>query len=58
VERAGGAAPPALADFPWARAAVLDPFVLADGSAAAAQATRVRPPDFHRPDRFGVLELR
>jgi hypothetical protein len=42
VDRAGGAAPPALADFPWARAAVLDPFVLADGSAAAAQATRVR----------------
>src|SRR5258708_5896155 len=44
-----GAAPPApanfswaLADFPWARAAVLDPFVLADGSAAATQATSVR----------------
>jgi hypothetical protein len=41
VDRAG-AAPPALADFPWARAAVLEPFVLADGSAAATQATRVR----------------
>jgi len=43
-----GASPPAsasaaaLADFPWARAAVLEPFVLADGSAAATQATRVR----------------
>ncbi|HXO27815.1 MAG TPA: carbohydrate-binding family 9-like protein, partial [Thermoanaerobaculia bacterium] len=43
VERdRAGAAPPALADFPWARAAVLAPFVLADGSAAATQATRVR----------------
>jgi hypothetical protein len=37
-----GAAPPGLAGFPWVRAAVLAPFVLADGSAAAAQATAVR----------------
>jgi len=37
-----GAAPAGLAAFPWARAAVLAPFVLADGSAAAAQATAVR----------------
>ena len=36
------AAPPGLAGFPWARAAVLAPLVLADGSAAAAQATTVR----------------
>lgn len=46
VDRAGAAPPAAatlaLADFPWARAAVLEPFVLADGSAVAAQATRVR----------------
>jgi len=43
LDRDGAAPPaPALADFPWARAAVLDPFVLADGSAPAAQATTVR----------------
>jgi hypothetical protein len=43
VERdQAGAAPPALAGFPWARAAGLEPFVLADGSAAATQATGVR----------------
>jgi hypothetical protein len=35
-------APPSLADFPWARAVALGAFVLADGSAVAAQQTVVR----------------
>jgi hypothetical protein len=34
--------PPALTGFPWERAAALGGFVLADGSAAAAQPTAVR----------------
>jgi hypothetical protein len=43
LDRDGAAAPAlALADVPWARAAVLDPFFLADGSAPATQATTVR----------------
>ncbi|HYL05549.1 MAG TPA: carbohydrate-binding family 9-like protein [Thermoanaerobaculia bacterium] len=39
---AGGGRPPGLASFPWERAATLGAFVLADGSAAAAQPTTVR----------------
>ncbi|MBV8202770.1 MAG: carbohydrate-binding family 9-like protein [Acidobacteria bacterium] len=37
-----GGKPPGLAGFPWERAAALGRFVLADGSAAAAQPTVVR----------------
>jgi hypothetical protein len=39
---AGGAPAAGLADFPWDRAAAAGPLILADGSAAAAQATAVR----------------
>jgi hypothetical protein len=38
----GTGPPPGLAGLPWARAAALGPFILADGSAAAEQATMVR----------------